>query len=107
MLGDLEAGKKFAEQVEKIVGDKPKANDYWMTATVAEVQLLKGDYARAAQLYEAAVLTEPESLGSHETSWKQAQFLMDKLMTPPDDRAQVGAAFKHLIPKDTAPAGPG
>jgi hypothetical protein len=103
LLGDLAAGKTYAEQVEAIVGDQPRPGDYWMTATVAEVQLLKGDYPRAAAVYEAAVLTEPESLGSHETSWKQAQFLMDKLGTPPDDRARVGQAFKHLTPKDAAP----
>jgi hypothetical protein len=46
-----------------------------------------------------------ESVGSHETTWKQAQFLMDKLMTPPSDRARVGAAFKHLAPKDVAAPG--
>jgi tetratricopeptide (TPR) repeat protein len=105
LLGDLEAGKKYAEQVEKIVGDKPKPGDYWMTATVAEVQLLKVDYAKAAEIYAAAVLIEPESVGSHETSWKQSQFLMDKLKTPPEDRARVAQVFKHLAPKDAAPAG--
>jgi TIR domain len=104
LLGDPEAGKMYAEQVEKIVGDQPKPGDYWMTATVAEVQLLKGDYARAAELYGAAVLIEPESIGSHEASWKQAQFLMDKLGTSSGDRAQVAKVFEHLTPKNIAPA---
>jgi len=98
LLSELEAGKKYAEQVEKIVGDKPKPNDYWMTATVAEVQLLKRDYIKAADLYAAAVLVEPESVGSHEATWKQCQLLMDKLETPPEDRARVAQAFKHLVP---------
>jgi hypothetical protein len=62
--------------------------------------LLKGDHAKAADLYLAAVLIEPESLGSHETSWKQARLLMDKLGTPPGAR---------IIPRawTTASAGPG
>jgi tetratricopeptide (TPR) repeat protein len=103
MLSDMEAGKKYAEQVEKIVGDKPKPGDYWMTATVAEVQLLKGEYAKAAELYDAAVLIEPESMGSHETSWKQAKFLMEELGTPPEDHARVAKVFKHLTPQGRRP----
>lgn len=104
LLGDLEAAKKYAEQVEQIVGDKPKPGNYWVTATVAENQLMKGDYSKAADLYQAAVLIEPESLGSHETTWQQAQLLMDKLGTTPEQRAQVGNVFKHLMPKGAAPA---
>jgi tetratricopeptide (TPR) repeat protein len=107
LLGDLAAGKQYAEQVEGIVGDKPTPGDYWMTATVAEVQLLKGAYAKAIDLYETAVLIEPESVGSHETSWKQAQFLMDKLGTPPEERARMAQVFQHLTPKDAAPAAGG
>jgi tetratricopeptide (TPR) repeat protein len=98
LLGELEAGKKYAEQVEKIVGNKAKAGDYWMTATVAEVQLLKGEYGKAAELYDAAVLIEPESVGSHETSWKQAQSLMERLGTPSEDRLRVANVFGHLTP---------
>ncbi len=71
----------------------------WATATVAEVQLLKGAYARAAELYETAVLIERESIGSHETSWRQAQFLMDKLGTPLDERRRIAKVFRHLTPK--------
>lgn len=107
LLGDLEAGKRYAEQVEQLVGDKPKPGDYWVTATVAENQLMKGDYSKAAELYQAAVVIEPESLGSHETTWKQAQLLMDRLGTTPEHRARIGNAFKHLMPKDTAPAARG
>lgn len=107
LLGDLEAGRRYAEQVEQLVGDKPKPGDYWVTATVAENQLMKGDYAKAAELYQAAVVIEPESLGSHESTWKQAQLLMDKLGTTPELRVRIGNAFKHLMPKDTAPAARG
>lgn len=98
LLGELEPGKQYAAQVEQIVGDKPKPNDYWMTATVAEVQLLKGDYAKAADLYKAAVATEPHARGSHKSTWDQARSLMDKLQTPPADRAKIEAVFKHLTP---------
>lgn len=107
LLGDLEAGRKYAEQVEQIVGDKPKPGDYWVSATIAENQLLKGDYAKAADLYQTAVLIEPDSLGSHETTWKQAQLLMDKLGATPENRARVGSAFKHLLPKDAPPTAGG
>jgi tetratricopeptide (TPR) repeat protein len=99
LLGELEDGRNYAGQVEKIIGDQAKAGDYWATATVAEVQLLKGAYARAAELYETAVLIEPESIGSHETSWRQAQFLMDKLGTPLDERRRIAKVFRHLTPK--------
>jgi hypothetical protein len=101
LLGELEEGKKYAEQVEQIVGDKVKPNDFWMTATVAEVQLIEGQYAKAADLYQAAVVIEPDSLGSHSSIWDQAQLLMDKLQTPAGDRARIAAVFKHLAPKTT------
>jgi tetratricopeptide (TPR) repeat protein len=104
LLGDLEAARKYAEQVEQIVGDKPKPGNYWVTATVAENQLMKGDYSKAADLYIAAVLMEPESHGSHESTWKQAQLLMGKLGSTPEQRSRIGSAFQHLTPKEAAPA---
>jgi len=70
--------------------------DYWMTATVAEVQLIRHNYQQAANLYEEAVAIAPEETGSHKSTWKQAQLLMDKLETPANDRAQIAKAFAHL-----------
>src|SRR5437764_6961024 len=39
MLGQLDKAAALAGEVEEIVGTTEKPSDYWMTATVAEVQL--------------------------------------------------------------------
>jgi tetratricopeptide (TPR) repeat protein len=96
LLGDLQAGQAYAAQVEKIVGDKAKPGDYWGTATAAEVQLLKGNFEKAAELYEAAVLAESQSIGSHETTWKQASALLAKLQPSASQRDRLAGVFKHL-----------
>jgi tetratricopeptide (TPR) repeat protein len=95
LAGEKEIAVQLAARVQKIVGDKPKPGDYWMTATVAEVQLLQGRYDQAAALYEAAVLIAPLDEGSHETSYKQAKLLLDALGAADDKKALVG---RHLSP---------
>jgi len=40
--------------VQAIVGTEAKPGDYWHTATVAEVQLIQRNFAKAAKLYEVA-----------------------------------------------------
>ena len=40
LAGEKETAAQLAARLQKIVGDKPVANDYWMTATAAELQLL-------------------------------------------------------------------
>jgi hypothetical protein len=40
LAGEKETAAQIAARVQKVVGDKPVGNDYWMTATAAEVQLL-------------------------------------------------------------------
>ena len=74
LLGEHETSAQLAERVEKIVGTEPIANDYWKTATVAEVQLLRANYDKAAQLYQAAVVVAPDDIGSHESTCAQARF---------------------------------
>jgi len=93
LLGDLAAAEKLAAAVEQLVGTTPRRRDYWGTATVAEVQLIRRRYAEAAALYAAAVEDDPEAKGSHESTRAQARRLMDKLGPTDAERAAIEAAF--------------
>ena len=92
-LGDLEMAQELASKVEEIVGTKVVSGDYWKTATVAEVQLIRQNYNKAANLYREAVLIEPNSLGSHESTLGQAKLLMECLNTPDEKRNLIEKAF--------------
>jgi hypothetical protein len=99
MLGgpeDLEKGRVLAARVQEIVGTTAVAGDYWRSATVAEVQLLQGNYELAARLYSAAVAGAPAKVGNHASTWKQACRLMDALEPDASNRALVRQAFAHL-----------
>ena len=93
LLGDLTAATTYAQAVEKIVGSEPKPGDYWMTATVADLQLIKGDYDRAAEIYGAAIAMAPEAKGNHESTLGQARRLMEKLQPDSVQREKIEAAF--------------
>ena len=93
LLGDLASAKTYAEAVAKIVGNQPKPGDYWMTATFADLQLINGDYDRAAEIYSAAVAMAPEAKGDHEATLRQTRRLMDKLQPDDVQRGKVEAAF--------------
>jgi tetratricopeptide (TPR) repeat protein len=93
LLGDLDAAEKLAAAVERLVGTQPRKGDYWGTATVAEVQLVRRRFEEAAALYAAAVEDDPEAKGSHESTLAQARRLMDKLAPSAEERAAVEAAF--------------
>jgi tetratricopeptide (TPR) repeat protein len=93
---DIATGRALAAEVQKIVGTEPTRNDYWKTATVAEVALLQGRYAEAATLYDAAVAMARTEIGSHESTWQQACALMAKLVPTPQERAAIRKAFEHL-----------
>ena len=56
LAGEKETAAQLAARVQKVVGDKPVVNDYWMTATAAELQLLQSKFPEAAALYRAAVV---------------------------------------------------
>jgi tetratricopeptide (TPR) repeat protein len=103
-LGELDAARGFADRVEQVVGTVPKPGDYWTTATVAEVQLIKQNYDTAADLYKAAVVMSPKELGSHESTWGQARLLLDKLGAPKESREKVAKAFAHLAKPKTGEA---
>ena len=96
LMGELPAARDYAERVEKIVGSKKVDGDYWMTATVAEVQLIKQNYSKAAELYQAAVYMAPEEIGSHKSTWLQARRLMAALNPAQPEYDLVAKAFKHL-----------
>jgi Flp pilus assembly protein TadD len=93
LLGEKETAAQLAKRVQLIVGDKAVANDYWKTATVAEVQLLQGNFDAAAALYETAVLAAPLERGNHESSHGQAMLLCAALGASEEQKAKITEAF--------------
>lgn len=94
--GEIVKANEYADKVQKILGILPHPNNYWKTATVAEAFLIKGQYGLAAETYEAAILMEPNSIGSHETTKKQAVKILEKLGADNDQKIQVLHPFGHL-----------
>lgn len=93
---DLAEAAQYAGRVQEIVGIEARPNDYWMTATVAEVFLIRKQYRDAARVYEAAVAMARQEIASHETTWKQACRLMTKLHSSGEERALIRSPFAHL-----------
>jgi tetratricopeptide (TPR) repeat protein len=93
---DLKLAESYASKVQEIVKTEARAGDYWMTATVAEVFLIQRNYSEAARVYEAAVRMAPKEIASHETTWKQACRLMQKLQPNTRERDCIRKAFSHL-----------
>jgi hypothetical protein len=96
MLGDLESAEKLAKRVEALVGTVASA-DYWATATVAEVQLIQRKWGEAVALYQAAVENHPTEVGSHQSTWTQADLLMKHLDCPIEIRKQLEGAFPTVV----------
>ena len=94
LAGEKETAAQIAARVQKVVGDKPVGNDYWMTATVAELQLLQSKFSEAAALYRAAVVMAPGDKGSHELTHAQAKLLLQVLGASEGQRAPIDAAFR-------------
>jgi tetratricopeptide (TPR) repeat protein len=95
LLGDADLAKSLAEEVEKLLSGRPP-KDYWEAATLAEVQLLKQDYAKAAELYQAAINKAPEEYGSHRTTYDQVLRLLQHLTPTGEQRQALLAPFAHL-----------
>ncbi|MGA3072846.1 MAG: TRAFs-binding domain-containing protein [Bryobacteraceae bacterium] len=93
---DLEKADEYATKVQKVVGSEARAGDYWWSATVGEVSLIRKQYADAARAYAAAKAMAPKETGSHESTWKQACRLMAYLNPSDEERAMVRAVFTHL-----------
>lgn len=96
MLGDVDLAQALAKRVEALVGTVVVA-DYWATATAAEAQLLQRNWSQAVGLYAAAVENHPAEVGSHESTWTQANLLMKQLACPPEVRRQMVAAFPTVV----------
>jgi hypothetical protein len=93
---DLKSADDYATRVQKVVGVEPKTGDYWWTATVGELHLIRKNYDAAGHAYKAAVAIAPEEIASHETTWKQACRLMEILSPASEERSSVRSAFVHL-----------
>jgi tetratricopeptide (TPR) repeat protein len=93
VLDEPDDAHRYAAAVERLVGTQPVRGDYRRTATIAEVQLLRGRFGDAAKLYAAAVEDDPEAKGDHDSTLSQARLLMDKLKPTPEERAAVEKAF--------------
>jgi len=93
---DIATAYDYADRTQKIVGDQMVPDDYWKTATVAEVMLIKKQYKEAGAMYAQAIQIEPKSFGSHESTKKQALKLLEKLKATEEEKSWVLAAFKHL-----------
>ena len=94
LAGEKETAAQLAVRVQKLVGDKPVADDYWMTSTAAELQLLQARYPEAAALYRAAVVMAPGDKASHELTHAQATLLSQALGASDEQRALIDAAFR-------------
>jgi MAP3K TRAFs-binding domain len=94
LAGEKETAAQLAARVQDVIGQKPVANDYWKTATAAELQLLQAKYSEAAALYRAAVVTAPGDIASHEASRAQAKLLLQALGASDEQRAQIDAAVR-------------
>ncbi len=93
---DLKAADQYAEKVQEVVKTEPKAGDYWLSATVAEIFLIRRSYSDAGRVYDAAVRIAPKEIASHESTWRQACRLMKVLQPSAEDRALIRNAFSHL-----------
>jgi cytidylate kinase len=65
-------------------------------ATIAEALSIRKEYAKAGELYRSAVTMALAETGSHESTWKQARRLLEKLGPTNAERAPVKMAFIHL-----------
>ncbi|MGH9593267.1 MAG: TRAFs-binding domain-containing protein, partial [Bryobacteraceae bacterium] len=92
LLGECDTAKQLAARVEKVVGTTALPNDYWRTATIAEVQLLQGNYEQAAALYQAAAGSAPSETGSRESTWEDAARLLECLKATPEQTALIRTA---------------
>ena len=101
-LGEAQEAKKYADEVSEIVGTRPTSNDYWKSATAAEVQLILGQYEKAAELYRSAVRIDPGAKGSHLSTALQAKRLMNAMAASAAERILIQQAFPNLV-VDQAP----
>jgi tetratricopeptide (TPR) repeat protein len=93
LAGEKETASQLAARVGQIVGNVAVPGNYWMTATVAEAQLLKGEIDAAIEMYRAAVLIAPLDYGSQESTFEQAKLLLSELGGSTEQQARLAAVF--------------
>ncbi len=96
-LDELAAGNQLAKAVEQLVGAQPKAGNYWLSATVAEAQLIQRNFDDAATLYRQAVAIAPGAVDDHRSTCKQARRLLKHLDVTPEQVAQVLGGFRREV----------
>ena len=96
-LKDWAKAAEYADKVEKLVGLTVAEGDYWKTATVAEVQLIKRNYKAAAELYQKAVDIAPHEDGSIRSTAGQAELLMEQLQPPEAEKLLILNVFKDYM----------
>jgi tetratricopeptide (TPR) repeat protein len=93
---DLKKADEYAKKVQQITGVDVSPGDYWKTATVAEVFLIQKKYKQAAEIYKEAIAFARSESGSHQSTWKQACRLMEKLKPNEEERQLIRKSFSHL-----------
>jgi tetratricopeptide (TPR) repeat protein len=96
-LGEVDKGKTYAEKVELLVGNKAIPGDYWQTATIAELFLIQKKYKEAIDMYQQAVDMCPTEKRSHESTWKQAKLLLEKLQPSEEEATALSNVFTNII----------
>jgi hypothetical protein len=99
LLGHLDDARALADRVltrlqemEKARGGGP-SNDYWERVTEPEALLIKGDWARAADLYHAARVAHQNEAGSIAATGTQVRRLLAVLPVPTEIREKLVAEF--------------
>lgn len=97
LLGELKTARELADKVlarleetRQERGGEP-SSDYWERVTEPEALLVRGEYARALELYHDARVAHQNEAGSIESTGRQAQRLLG-VLDPPDDVRQALAA---------------
>ena len=72
------------------------ANDYWKTATIAELLLIQKKYKEAGEMYRKAIAMAPNESGSHESTFTQAKRLTENLQSTEEEKAVISSAFTNL-----------
>lgn len=98
---DLRRATELAARVQQIVGDSPVRGEYWLSATVGEVQLIQRHFERAAEVYAAAVATAPTEIEAHRSTWLQASRLLKKVGPTLEQYQPIREAFAHLPEPET------
>ena len=94
---DLALAMEYARRVQQVTGTEPVQNDYWKTATIAELFLIQKEYTKAGVMYEKAIAMARSEKGSHESTYTQAKRLMEKLKPSDNDKDIIVGAFRHWV----------